>query len=95
MLKLAAEQTQSHVRVWIEFHSRLKMVSSKKCELILRVIIHYQPTPASPVRVRKELIIITVHSPRIIGGPDRLGLSAFSVLSPVVLIISVGGISFS
>ena len=29
------------------------------------------------------------------GGPDRLGLSAFSVLSHLVLIVSVGGISFS
>lgn len=37
----------------IEFHSRLEMASGRKSGLILRAIIHYQPVPASLLRVRK------------------------------------------
>lgn len=56
------------------------MVSSKKCELILGVLIHYQPTQPLPVGK------VTDHNHNTFtkdyrGSRCELGLSAFSVLS--------------
>lgn len=75
ILKFPRESVQGQLRVWTEFHSRLKIVSGKNCELILKAIIHYQTAPASPLGV-------TDHNHGYIlqglqGCPDRHGFKCF------------------
>ena len=91
-LELLREWVQGQLRVWIEFHSRLKVVSGKISELILRAIYPFQPGPAFSFTEGSNWSQSWLHSQ---GVQTGVVSSAFSVLSHLVLITSAGGISLS